>query len=210
MLRAATPLLGFLTDWHGWEWHGWEALVAIGTLTLAAATGYLAVKTRYVARETRDLARETARTADADQRALQASIAPILVGYAYASVSRRPERMWIVVRSVGTGPAVLTTPRPLLQLDGSGRFQGAVEQLVVPPGEDLQLEFDVFPQANRAIVEIAYTDVAGAQLRRTRILYLDEPGMGWAPRGFALYEGPDRVMPTLINGLWLEEEQVPA
>jgi hypothetical protein len=39
-------MLGSLTGWHGWGWHGWDALVAIGTLALAAATIGLARQTK--------------------------------------------------------------------------------------------------------------------------------------------------------------------
>jgi hypothetical protein len=91
-----------------WAWHGWDALVAIGTLALALATGWLAWLTRRAVGESRDelvlLRREveavehqsgalfeqtaaleqqtkaTNKQATISATALEASVRPVLVG----------------------------------------------------------------------------------------------------------------------------------
>ena len=205
-------------DWHGWEWHGWEALVAGGTLVLALMTyklarrtGSLAKATSIVAAETRDLARETARTADADQRALSASVAPLLISRGDGpSFDPAQRQATVLLKSVGTGPAVVAEPRPLMRLDGETTWvQGTPTQLVVPVGDQVALTFDLpTVPGQRAVFQAAYTDVAGDQYRRTRLLFLRDE-VGWHLRGFALYDGDGPTEPRVINGPWSNEEREP-
>jgi hypothetical protein len=70
---------------EGYEW-GWSFWVALGTLTLAAATGVLAWKTRAVAAatgtvalETKQLARETTELAKRTSEDVAAQFRPVLI-----------------------------------------------------------------------------------------------------------------------------------
>jgi hypothetical protein len=52
-----------LSGWHGWSWQGWNALVALGTISLAGGTVILAWKTKVLADESRNEAKAQSRPA---------------------------------------------------------------------------------------------------------------------------------------------------
>ena len=197
-----------LWDWHGWEWSGWEALVAGGTFLIAAVTLVLALtarslakQTAAVARGTSGLAHETARVIDALQGAHEASITPLLVGEGF-NVGGRPGRVVIRLRNIGPGPAVITHPRPRLRADTDEHWHdGEASDLVVASGGLVALTFDRDDPGAEIVTQVAYTDVAGGQYRRTRLLLLPNL-VGWAFKGFALYLQREPTRPTLISGSW--------
>jgi len=91
---------------------GWEALVAVGTLALAAATAYLGF-------ETRDVARAAKKEIDAASRTvvlLSDASDPVLV----TEYSVRP-----MVHNVGSGPAIDSYV---------GSIGGAQDQVSIAPG----------------------------------------------------------------------------
>lgn len=118
----------------------------------------------------------------------------------------------VQVRNLGTGLAVLAAPATLIQVErvGSGWIEGKTPKTVVSPEDDVFLEFDVPHPRLRAVVQVAYTDVVGDQLRRTRLLVLPAERGGWFVEGFALYNGSGPVEPSVMTGPWLPEERGPA
>jgi hypothetical protein len=95
------PVLGSLTDWHGWKWEGWPALVAIGTLLLALATGVLAWFTYQVTKESRD-------EIVLEQRRLEAAQRPIMLP---AALEPRPKAIGdpqraLIFMNAGPGAAL--------------------------------------------------------------------------------------------------------
>jgi hypothetical protein len=65
--QSSGGVIGSLTTWHGWAWDGWSALVAIGTLALAAATIYLARQTASEIRESHRVRRQDIERARIDR-----------------------------------------------------------------------------------------------------------------------------------------------
>ena len=200
--------LDALWGWHGWEWPGWEALVAAGTFLFAAVTFVLALtarslakQTAAVARETSKLVDETARVAAAAQHAHEASVTPLLVGEGF-NVGGRPGRVVIRLRNIGTGPAVITHPRPRLRADDDEFWlDGEASDLVVASGDVVALTFERGDPGAEIVAQVAYNDIAGCQYRRTRVLLLPNLA-GWAFKGFALYLQREPTLPTLISGSW--------
>jgi hypothetical protein len=85
-VELAQPIIQLHPVLHdGYEW-GWSFWVALGTLTLAAATGWLAWKTREVAAatgtvalETKQLAKETTELAKRTSEDVAAQFRPVLI-----------------------------------------------------------------------------------------------------------------------------------
>lgn len=175
---------------------GWEALVALGTLGLAAATAYLALQTRGEAK--------------ASRQALQTTIRPLIVdaprgvflrdnetiyadGPRRTQVDRAKIDAWassgqegriavsVPLHNVGSGVALIEDAR--LIFDGDYRWTRTALQTAVPPGQLTELSFgadiDVGDAAvwqatfesevHEFSVEVAYTDLKGGQRTRTRV-----------------------------------------
>lgn len=148
--RVAT-MIGLLTEWHGWEWAGWSALVALGTILLAAATAFLGWETRDVAK------------AAEDEQA--ARWRPILVG---VGPPRNEDRVLSVdVKNDGPGPALrveVRTDRTVLFDANAGPMSGDAPLYVVPVAQTKTfrfaqagyLHFTMKPE-----IELRYSDIAG-------------------------------------------------
>jgi hypothetical protein len=202
-----------LWDWHGWEWPGWDALVALGTLLFAAMALVLARTARSLAKqtaaaasETAGLAHETARVVEAAHRAHETSTIPLLVGEGF-NVGGRAGRVVIRLRNIGPGPAVITHPRPQMRADADEHWcDGDASDLVVASGAVVALTFERDDPSSEIVAQVAYTDVAGGQYRRTRLLLLTNLA-GWAFKGFALYLQREPTLPTLISGSWRDGDR---
>jgi hypothetical protein len=77
------------TDW--WEWPGWEACVALGTLALAAGTGWLAWSTRRLAKQT--------------QSDVEAQWVPVILP-SVDPVQGQNANYWVPIENAGRGPAL--------------------------------------------------------------------------------------------------------
>ncbi len=85
---------------------------------------------------------------------------------------------------------------------------GEASDLVVASGGLVALTFES-EAGSEIIVQVAYTDVAGGQIRRTRLLLLPNLA-GWAIKGFALYLEREPTRPSLISGSWRASDHEPA
>lgn len=103
VLRWMFALLG--AEPSPWTW-GWDALVAIGTLTLAIVTAALALVTRGMAAKTSDLARETAEDVRAGARPVLLDPADGPRSKLWVSTDGRDGALRTVVRNAGPGPAL--------------------------------------------------------------------------------------------------------
>jgi hypothetical protein len=141
---------------------GWEALVAIGTITLAAVTAGLAWSTRTVAQATRD--------------EIGAAWRPVLLPQSAEIMQRSaqsPVSLKIKVKNVGRGPALEVTARLELP-DGTTRHIGAPGEQPIPEPlpveEELELQFSVddpLQLSQLAQLSLSYVDL-GDRSHQTR------------------------------------------
>jgi hypothetical protein len=199
----------------------WDKWVAIGTLALAGATFAAVLVGLRTARLTRRLADAAQVTAQADTRALENSVRPLLLpvpelagpteGLSFRNVGvehgaqvmpaaiyieRPAEARWLIsvpVRNAGVGPAVIAAPHPWIQLPNDPAVkQGQATNRVVPVNERTRLNFSIVTERpDKFYAQVAYTDVDGGQLRRTEIAVSRTDGGAYEVVGFALYDGAD-------------------
>jgi hypothetical protein len=147
---------------HPWEF-GWEALVAIGTLSLAVFTGYLGWKTRTLAKST------------ADEVAAQARplLVPGRLGPQYLAGAEGPlyvdtEKQWLVItiRNDGAGPAFFVRA----ELDPGGDAPEHWDAGSIGPAAEAAL---IFPHATSVAHQqllLDYQDLAGRQFSSAIVL----------------------------------------
>lgn len=138
---------------------GWEALVAIGTLGLGAATTWLAINTRSVARETRDLAIQTSADVQAQWRPL---IVPDQNKPPSVNTKGLPEGMtpYVLVVSIwnaGRGPALFVR----IQHDPSGNSPDNWSLGSLSQGERVSLRIQGVAHLAMSQLLIDYRDLAG-------------------------------------------------
>jgi hypothetical protein len=151
----------------------WDKWAAIGTLALAAATFAVVLIGAVTVWYTRRLAVSAHRTAEADTRAVEGSIRPLItpaprgtgagaerINFTHLGVSHvaevaahevyvhhGSEGRWLVsvpVRNAGVGPAIIGTPHPWIRvLPDTAVTQGHATERVVPVGERTRLDFVV-------------------------------------------------------------------
>ena len=144
LLFGASVLIGFKGPKPGFQWElAAVAGTAIGTIALAAATGWLAYSTRSDVRATWELARLTAR----DQAERERPVV-LLAGTAYLRDPRIGERgrLDVNLRNVGLGPALRVEVAPTYEDKGTFAFNITPNPLVVPaisPGEMVTVAFAV-------------------------------------------------------------------
>ncbi|MFG2811470.1 COG1361 family protein [Streptomyces massasporeus] len=143
---------------HPWEF-GWDALVAIGTLVLAAFTWRLAARTRQLAKETA-----------ADQRA---QWRPVLIPHhntpeeldsgnplPAVKFKRVAEHLSVYVRNAGRGPALHVRAQLQGELTLANPWDWSIGALA--PGDVQELYFLPVPGAQSALqVLLDYRDLAG-------------------------------------------------
>jgi hypothetical protein len=123
---------------------GWDALVAIGTLTLALATAGLALLTRRVAK-----------ASAADLRSQWRPV--ILPGELGPNYDAGAQRQYVRIRNAGRGPAL--SVQTLLDPDGVGPSNWSLG--AVAPGDEVRLAFDNVAQASERHVLLDYLDLSG-------------------------------------------------
>lgn len=146
-----------------WEF-GWDALVAVGTLALAAVTGSLALMTWRLARAAGAEARSQTRPV----------LIPGVGGAIAGAVSTNPlehdvtrQQLRINVRNAGRGPALFV--RVALEPSSSSPTDGPLAAMA--PGDEVQLVFDgESRQRTRWQVLLDYRDVAGRPYSTTLLI----------------------------------------
>lgn len=138
---------------HPWDF-GWDALVAIGTLTLALVTGGLAFMTWRLARSASAEARSQARPA----------LIPGLGGAGAGAITTEPllftaatQKLIVSVRNAGRGPALFV--RVALEPGGNSPSHGPLAAMA--PEDEIQLVFDGEIERDRWQVLLDYRDLAG-------------------------------------------------
>jgi hypothetical protein len=135
-----------------WEF-GWDALVAIGTLTLATVTGALAYVTWRLARSSAAEARSQARPAlipgVGGRRPGIITTAPLAYSEDGALVAS--------IRNAGRGPALFV--RVSLEPSGNSPAHGPLAAMA--PGDEVQLSFPSEKGKVRWQVLLDYRDLAG-------------------------------------------------
>jgi hypothetical protein len=126
---------------HPWDF-GWDALVAIGTISLALVTGYLALSTR-------QLARETAEEVASGSR-------PVLIPGRDLKFILETSTLEVWVHNVGGGPALFIQARTDTGVSTITQSLAALAN-----GEQTVLEFDdgQYPPVKQVFID--YRDLAG-------------------------------------------------
>jgi hypothetical protein len=192
-----TVLITAKTATHSWAF-GWDALVAIGTLTLALVTVGLGLAALLGNRTSR-------RALDVAQAELQAATLPLLEAVPaeggrardyppelvdYRGLGAREPGQWryrdevdvrgesggvflsVPFRNVGTGIALIGGPRPqALSVPDLMWTVGECSRPLIPSGQYARLSFRLQGLREEAYAEVFYSDVSGNQTARLR-LYL--------------------------------------
>lgn len=145
---------------------GWDALVAVGTVGLAAVTAWLAWTTREVARATRD--------------ELAASWRPLLV---YSALRTRQtgddtdeRQLELVVRNDGKGPALAIAASTGLTVPSG--FRAATSGLIPVGGEDV-LTLSVPLEVRTSYrIGVDYVDLAGRKYSSDIDVEVPVPDLG--------------------------------
>jgi hypothetical protein len=157
--EAAALIIGVA---HPWEF-GWESLVAIGTLSLAAVTGYLSWKTR-------TLAQATTNEVAAQSRPL---LVPGRRGPAPSTFPDQPihydideGQFVITIRNDGSGPAFFVRA----EMDPGGDTAGLWNLGSLGPGAEASLNFSAndFPPHKQVLLD--YRDFAGRPFSSALVL----------------------------------------
>lgn len=143
----------------GWDW-GWDSLVAIGTLTLAFATGYLALKTKLLADQTADEVASQTRPVLVPAQRADGPRVPLIF-------NTRNLELEVQIRNSGRGPA----------LDVQATLDGLAPQTwhkaAISPNTSERLTFESVPllQEGEAAktLSLQYRDLAGREFE-SRIL----------------------------------------
>ena len=154
-----------------WEF-GWNALVAIGTLTLAVVTGWLALTTRRLARSSVAEARSQARPALIPGLGSRGSVVPNAVTVERLEYAAPQQRLFVNVRNSGRGPALFV--RVALEPTGGSPSSGPLAAMA--PGDETQLVFDGQQERDRWQVLLDYRDLAG-RTYSTAILIENTPAL---------------------------------
>lgn len=137
---------------HPWEF-GWDALVAVGTISLAAVTGVLAFMTWRLARSTAAEARSQARPALIP--ALGSDEPGTLPSLEHRAAS---QELHVAIRNAGRGPALFV--RVALEPTGGSPSDGPLAAMA--PGDDVRLIFSAEARPlDRWQVLLDYRDLAG-------------------------------------------------
>ena len=185
---------------------GWSALVAIGTLALAAVTSVLAVLVSRGLTLTR-------RTLEAVEESVQASLLPVLESVPsytgkhkkisadridYSALGGPAGERWawpyavdvfavesgifcsVPVRNVGPGIAQLSTEVAARALSPPDEWWSTGEPTrgLVPPGERTRVQFRLPGVRDELFVEVDYADTRGGQGRRLRLFLTRGAGAG--------------------------------
>jgi hypothetical protein len=148
---------------------GWNALVAVGTLALAAVTALLALSTRRLARDTARLAEETA-----DE--IASSIRPLLVPVAETArtyIVEDPHGLTLrmTVRNGGSGPAAFV--RAFHDPSETSPENWSLGSLA--RGESVELVFRVLSYTPTSQVLLDYRDLAGRTYSTAIVLETPQP-----------------------------------
>lgn len=196
---------------HPWTF-GWDALVAIGTLSLALVTlgvGIAAVCGNKTAREALEVA----------QAELQASLLPLLESVPleygphreatapelidYTTLGAREPNEWryrdvvdvrgeadgvfvsVPIRNVGPGMALITGVRPqALSVPDVTWTLGECTRPLIPAGQYARLNFRLSGLREEAYAEVFYADTSGNQHARLRLYIKGERESETAPMGY--------------------------
>ena len=172
---------GWMTGWTGWQWQGWEALVAIGTLSLAMYTYRLASETKLLAQQT--------------SRDVEAQWVPILVQATtrqFASLGE--DGVWAIeIRNAGKGPAM-----QVIAFDLCERYPQVIGghtsgPHIIAAGAVETLRIDAcHPQATSGDPFLEYHNAAGTRRYRTEIIVNRDPGSGDCSVGATRFYETDR------------------
>jgi hypothetical protein len=141
---------------------GWNALVAIGTLAAAIATGTLAFFTWRLAKSTQGMASKTAQLASETAEEITAGHRPVIVPVASGrrTLIDEAEHGWtlrINIKNAGAGPASFV--RALHDPSGVGPRTTAPGSLA--PGEEWELVFYDTTLTAQSQVLLDYRDLSG-------------------------------------------------
>jgi hypothetical protein len=187
-------LIGAETGTSPWEF-GWEALVALGTFTLAAATAFLAWKTwtlaTTTAREVEAAERHAQTAADAvavSRAGLEGSVRPVLtepLGLQGPAVDLFESDGSLIVslflRNVGHGIAFFRDAA-LGWEDGEYRWHGQARSGTLPAGEVARFEFSI-PLLGESALDLPALLERGAF--SIKVEYSDLVGNVWTTRADA-------------------------
>jgi hypothetical protein len=167
-----------------WEF-GWDALVAIGTLTLAAVTGILAAITSRMASKTSDLATETAED-------VRSGIRPALIdaaGRAKPTLTMDGSvdvgTITVSVGNAGRGPALNVYAYAFAASKAFAKRTLTVMVGNIAPGESATIKLADVPSVDTSgslesylalRVVCVYSDLAGRQYHT--VIRLSDPGKG--------------------------------
>jgi hypothetical protein len=192
----------------------WDAWVAVGTLLLAAATGFLAWQTRRDVAAASETAEAALRSVEIAERALSVGIRPVVT-----DIEPREPAAEVVVwpnlrnieinvplRNVGSGLALLGGPTLEIELAEYTHLRSVALHTALPGGEssriDFVLEWDNAIRASQEFnrlhseikqfaAEVPYTDMNGDQPTRTRALVRLHDGEDWYVDQIELFHGDD-------------------
>jgi hypothetical protein len=151
-------------DTGGWGL-GWDALVALGTLSLAGVTAYVAWQTRRLAERTQNLATETTELAKRTAEDVAGQVRPVLVNdtgqnLRPARFTRGDQRLDLDIRNAGKGPAlnIEARARSTNEAPGTGVEPVTWHRAALPADEKAALRFFGVDQGadGRLVVELRY------------------------------------------------------
>ena len=188
-------------DWLDRTFDDWNAWVAIGTLSLAAATAWMGWQTRRVAAISAIHADAALDSAHTSRSALESSIQPVLVdvpsgtdvqkepvqyenmtlniGRSEIQVHQAGEDLYcsVPLRNGGRGVALIGEVG-LRWSDIETPWLGRASLLAVPPGQLTRLRFSLpgrDPRAARAVAVITQTASFSVEVRCTSVAGLPQP-----------------------------------